>query len=141
MPLNNMSIFKSTLTDNGYRITKAREDTFKLLIGSEPQTIKELITKSKGQIDRVSIYRNIDLFEQLGIVQRSYIGWRYKLELSDHFISHHHHLNCLRCGQTIDIRDEKHIDNFIQNVCQDFDFQLRNHQFEIDGYCSNCKDI
>ena len=72
MPLNNMSIFKSTLTDNGYRITKAREDTFKLLIGSEPQTIKELITKSKGQIDRVSIYRNIDLFEHLIIYSLSW---------------------------------------------------------------------
>jgi len=26
------------------------------------------------------------------------IGWKYKLELSNAFQHHHHHLTCLQCG-------------------------------------------
>lgn len=65
-------------------------------------------------------------------------GWKYKLELSDEFVSHHHHVSCLRCGTVVDIQDEEHIDAFIQEVAQRIGFKPRRHQFEIDGYCKNC---
>lgn len=131
--------FQKILTDNNHRITKARENVFKLLMGPEPQSVRELLEKSGGTIDRVSLYRNVELFEKLGIVHRIYIGWKYKLELSDQFVSHHHHLSCLKCGQVIDIQDEKHIDEFIHEVADKFGFTPRRHQFEIDGYCKNCR--
>ena len=127
------------LSSHGYRFTAAREATFKLLMSAEPQSIAEILTKANGSVDRVSIYRNIELFEKLGIVHRIYVGWKYKLELSDEFMGHHHHLSCLGCGKVIDIEDEKHIDEFIHAVATKFGFTPRRHQFEIDGYCRNCQ--
>ena len=133
-----LKLLRKTLKDNGYRVTRARELSFKLLINPTPQTISQLIDKANGLVDRVSIYRNIEIFEEIGIVKRIYIGWKYKLELSDRFISHHHHLSCLGCGQIIDIEDEKHIDLFINEVTSRFGFSPARHQFEIEGYCRNC---
>lgn len=135
-----LSTFQAILIDKGYRLTSAREKTFKLLASPEPQSIKEILLKARGSVDRVSIYRNIELFEKLGIVHRIYIGWKYKLELSDEFISHHHHLSCLDCGKVIDIEDEKHIDEFIRTVSSKVGFTPRRHLFEVDGYCLNCTD-
>jgi Fe2+ or Zn2+ uptake regulation protein len=138
MATGNITKFKKTLTDNNYHVTKAREATFKLLIHSEPQTMAEILARAVG-VDRVSIYRNVELFEKLGIVRRVYVGWKYKLELSDKFIAHHHHLSCLKCGLVIDIKDEKHIYTFIRAVCAKFDFEPIRHQFEIEGLCAECR--
>lgn len=133
--------FKHIMTEQGYRLTSAREATFRLLLDTEPLSMRELLVRSGGRPDRVSIYRSIELFEQLGIVQRIYIGWKYKLELSDTFIAHHHHLSCLGCGRIIDIQDEEHIDEFIQAMAARYGFAPRRHQFEVDGYCRDCRQL
>lgn len=139
MSSDDIAQFRQMLADNSYKVTKAREATFKLLISPEPQSISAILTKAKDTVDRVSVYRNIELFEKLGIVHRIYIGWKYKLELSDQFIAHHHHLVCLGCGKIIDIEDEKHIDEFIHEVSEQYGFKPRRHQFEVDGYCRDCQ--
>ncbi len=133
-----MEHLKQILIENSYHVTGARLATFQLLASPEPQSINEILAKAGDRVDRVSVYRNIELFEKLGIVHRIYIGWKYKLELSDQFIAHHHHLVCLGCGKVIDIEDEKHIDEFIQTVAAKVGFQPRSHQFEVDGYCKEC---
>ncbi len=139
MSENDLIKFRNILTSNGYRITKAREATFNLLLNPEPQSIREILSRTKGEVDRVSVYRNIELFEKLGLVHRIYVGWKYKLELSDQFLSHHHHLSCLRCGKVIDIADEKHIKMFIKTISKKFGFEAMRHQFEIAGLCSQCQ--
>lgn len=139
MSTEDLRQFQKILTTHSCRVTKTREDIFALLMSPEPQSVRDLLEKSSGSIDRVSLYRNLELFEKLGIVHRIYIGWKYKLELSDQFISHHHHLSCLKCGSVIDIEDEKHIEEFITQISSKFDFVPRRHQFEIDGYCKNCR--
>lgn len=130
--------FRQVLVKNGQSATKARLYIFSLLISGEPQSMKHLIDKAAGKVDRVSVYRNIELFERLGIVKKVYIGWKYKVELSDMFTDHHHHLLCLGCGTVIDIEDEKHIESFIHSVAREQNFTVRSHQFEIEGYCSSC---
>lgn len=139
MANDEISTLKTILADSGYSLTKAREQIFKLLLNPEPQSMSELLTKANGTVDRVSVYRNIDVFEKIGVVHRIYIGWKYKLELSDQFIGHHHHFSCLSCGKTIDIEDGADIESFVQTMARRFDFTPRRHQFEIDGYCKDCR--
>ena len=138
MKVDNIQSLKNILSDKGYKLTKARENTFSALLSPEPQSMATLIEKSQNKVDRVTMYRNIDLFEKLGIVNRIYVGWKYKLELSDNFMDHHHHLSCLSCGKVIDIEDEQHINEFIKSVTDKFSFTPRHHQFEIDGFCIVC---
>ena len=127
------------LKENGHQITATREKMLALLLKSEPQTMNEIILKSEGIVDRVSVYRNIDLFERLGVVHRVYVGWKYKIELTDAFTEHHHHLSCLNCGKVIDIQDHGDIDAFIKKITSKYDFKPRRHQFEIDGICQKCQ--
>lgn len=140
MSTDDINNLKQILSSNGYRITDARTAIFKLLSSPEPQSIRQILAKANGKVDRVSIYRNIEVFEKLGIVHRVYVGWKYKIELSDDFMAHHHHLSCLDCGKIIDIDDEKHIDDFIEEVSKKFNFKPRRHQFEVDGYCQDCQE-
>lgn len=138
MSTEKKQMFKDLLSKNGYRSTRARDLVFELLLHPEPLAMRDLIVKAEGKIDRVSIYRIIDLFEKLGIANRIYSGWKYKLELSEDFIGHHHHMTCLACGRVVDIEDEAHIDEFIRGVAAKSGFVPHRHTFEIDGYCNQC---
>ena len=128
---------KTILKQNGYSVTKQRLIIFDLLAGNEALAMTQLIKKALGRIDTVSIYRNIALFEKLGIVQRLNIGWKYKFELTDKFAEHHHHLTCKTCGKVIEI-NEYSLESFIQQVADQNKFVAQKHQIEVQGLCSEC---
>ena len=119
-------------------LTKPRLTVFQALQQPEPLPMRQLIAKC-GAIDRASVYRTIALFEQLGIVQRLTIGWKYKLELSDRFQAHHHHLICKTCGAIISLPEDKTLEYWVQRVTGSYHYSLLSHQLEIRGLCPNCK--
>ncbi len=136
MEERNLSV-QSYLKDSGYNITKQRLLVFNSLVGEEPLSMHQLIARIDSKIDRASIYRIIDLFEKLGIVQRLNIGWKYKIELTDKFAEHHHHLTCQNCGKVIPINEES-LEGFIGRLAKQYSFTAQKHQIEIQGLCSDC---
>jgi Fur family transcriptional regulator, ferric uptake regulator len=127
------------LKDNGYSVTIARQKVFDLLWNQEPQTMYDLYKRSKGSVDRASIYRTINLFLELGMVQKIIIGWKYKLELTDIFTHHHHHISCLKCGKIMAIREDEHVEELIHNLAEKYGITAERHQLEIQGYCKSCR--
>ena len=91
-----------------------------------------------GNADRASIYRAVGLFERLGIVQRLNTGWKYKLELTDKFADHHHHLTCIRCGRTITMNEDE-LEQAIEKLAASHHFSPSAHQIEIQGLCERCR--
>lgn len=138
MAIKELELFKKMLANGKASYTKSRELVFVALNSPEPQSMNQLLERLKGKVDKTSVYRSVELFEELGLIRRVNIGWKYKLELSDQFLDHHHHLNCLSCGKSIDIQDETHIDQFIDKISSKHNFLAKGHHFEIDGYCSDC---
>lgn len=135
---NDRQLLGKILKDGGYSVTRPRLRVFELLWGQEPQSMRELQQRAGNSLDRVSLYRTIKLFEQLGIVQRLYIGWKYKLELTDIIAHHHHHISCLECGKVVAITEEQEIEDFIDNMTERRGFKPRRHQLEIQGVCPEC---
>jgi Fur family ferric uptake transcriptional regulator len=129
---------KSTLKSAAYSLTTPRQVLFESLIGQAPLTMSQTIALCPN-IDRASVYRTVSLFEQLGIIQKIQIGWKYKLELSDSFRSHHHHLSCIKCGRILDFKEDSQLETKIAEIAQDNSFRISSHQLEIQGYCTNCR--
>jgi len=127
----------TVLRENGLSVTKQRLLIFETLEDREPLSMYELYELVKGQLDRASLYRTITTFEKLGIVSRINIGWKYKVELSDQFAGHHHHLSCLGCGQVIPI-NENELESFIESLAKSHKFKPVEHQIELQGYCDTC---
>lgn len=126
------------LKSHRYSLTKPRLAVFKALEGSEPVTMHELIARLP-EVDRATIYRVVELFQQLGIIKRLQIGWKYKLELSDDFNPHHHHLSCINCGKTIPIKQDQDIEDLIHTFGSSHKFTITDHQLEIQGVCQDCQ--
>jgi Fur family ferric uptake transcriptional regulator len=140
MNKDKLEIFKTIISSNGHRVTAARLALFELLIDTEPLSIQQILQKASTAIDRVGVYRNIELYESLGIVRKVTIGWKYKIELSEKFVAHHHHLVCIKCGDITDIHSEEKVERFIDQVSKDLSFTPVSHQFEIEGYCQKCRN-
>ena len=128
----------STLKYHGYSITVARQAVFRALQQHEPQTITEL-TQRCSAIDRASVYRTVTLFEKVGVAQRLYIGWKYKLELTDAFTHHHHHLSCINCGKIVALPEDTIIERRLLSLAKAQGFQAQDHQIEIRGLCADCR--
>lgn len=131
--------FRALLKANGYSITKARIAVFDALLGNEPRSMHSLV-EQVHRVDRASVYRAVELFEQLGIVQRLHTGWKYKLELTDKFAEHHHHLTCVHCGRTIPM-NETELETLIAKLAAAHHFTPTAHQIEIQGLCEVCRQI
>jgi len=128
-----------TLKANGYSVTKSRKAVFMTLLDKEPQSISE-VTKAVGDtIDRASIYRTLELFESLSIVERLPIGWKHKFELSDAFAAHHHHATCIHCGKIVPFEESDTIKLELKKQAEAIGFIETNHQLEVRGVCSACQ--
>lgn len=132
-----MAQLKNHLKGQGLSLTASRQVIFSALLRRETQTMADLIAACP-EIDRVTVYRNAALFEQLGIIQRRPIGWKYQLELSDAFRHHHHHLACLNCGRVIALSEDPILENRLKILAKDNDFLIQDHQLEIQGLCPDC---
>ncbi len=133
-----LRLLQKVLKNNKYSLTEPRRVVCSLLWNAEPLSMHELSERSKGLIDRASLYRTVELFEKLGLVQRIYIGWKYKIELSDVLTHHHHHISCLDCGKIVAITEEEEIEAMIDSIAQRHGFVAANHQLEVRGYCAAC---
>jgi Fur family ferric uptake transcriptional regulator len=137
---SNREAILELLRVNGASVTKPRLALIDLLEGSEPLGVEEVYLSLKGNVDRASIYRTINLFVELGIVHKVNIGWKYKIELSDTFSDHHHHLTCTTCNSVTTISASE-LENFIVRISKAANFVPTTHQIEIQGKCVNCQKL
>ncbi len=134
---NNKLIY--TLRKHGYSATRPRQAVFTSLVNNEPVTIASLIASLRNHVDRASVYRTVALFEKLGIIIRINQGWKFKIELSDDFNDHHHHMLCIKCGKLLSIQGDSHIEHDLHELAKKLKFVITKHQVEVQGFCINCK--
>ncbi len=127
------------LKSRGYSITHPRTIVFKALEDKEALTMAELVAICGQQLDRATVYRTVGLFEDLGIIRRVQIGWKYKLELTDSFSHHHHHLTCTNCGKVTPIIEDDALEDRINSLAKAYHFTPSDHQIEIRGLCYACQ--
>lgn len=121
----------------GFSLTNPRRLVFAALQDHGPLSMQELYTNVRG-INRTTVYRVIELFEDLNIAQRVAKGWKYKLELTDQFVPHHHHFTCTNCHASISFDEPAGFDNMMDKVAVQNGFLPTGHTLEIEGLCSNC---
>jgi Fe2+ or Zn2+ uptake regulation protein len=134
-----MVSLQQTLLSNGYSTTAPRILVFGTLQKYGPLTMPELIKRTADSLNRASVYRTVALFEKLGIIQRLQIGWKYRLELSNNFQPHHHHMFCVSCNVAVEVAEDKTLEAKLREIAESQNFLAQDHQIEIRGLCSVCR--
>lgn len=130
--------FKALLQKNSFFATAPRLHLFSLLQNHPALTMQELVKLNK-KYDQATIYRNIALFERLGIVNKLWLGWNTKIELSDVFQHHHHHVSCTKCGDVVALPEDSDLEKLINELAMSKSFVPSDHQLEIRGLCPKCQ--
>ena len=128
------------LKEAGYRVTKPRQAVCRVLLETPtPLSIEEIHAKlATRTINRVSIYRTVQLFCDLGVVRRLQFHEGFaRYELADTFGSHHHHFVCDRCGRVEDIHTCP-LAATEQAIVRHTHSRITSHSLEFYGLCGVC---
>jgi Fur family ferric uptake transcriptional regulator len=129
---------KTTLKAAKYSATKPRVAVFSQLATHGPLSVGTLAQQLARNVDRATVYRTVELFEKLGIVNRIWHGFKHQVELSEIFTPHHHHAMCQNCGQTIDIASPE-LESTLAKLTKSHHFLALSHSVELLGYCQKCQ--
>ena len=120
------------------RLTKPRRIIFNVMHATDTPLSIAAIAKLCPSVERTSVYRTLELFVQLGIVETVARGWKQQYELASPFNSHHHHLTCSLCGKVIDIYSKK-FEMLVGAISHENQFVAQDHTLEIRGHCVVCR--
>jgi len=132
-------LFRETLQKRKLYRTSERMRLFRELKDQKaPCSIAELVELTSDSLDTATVYRNLELFEEIGVITRVYSGWKYKVELSDKFSPHHHHMTCTNCGNVISFKESKSFEAELRKLAKSHGFDAKSHTLELKGLCTNC---
>jgi len=130
--------FAKQLAQSRLSYTNSRQRIFKSLNNNKPTSASALAKKLANSVDRATVYRNLRIFERIGVVQRIWLGFKSQYELAELFSPHHHHLTCINCGK-VEVLEDAAIENRILALAKRRHFKISDHLLEVSGRCNKCK--
>lgn len=134
------------LREKGYKTTAPRKILLDFLDKENNKhlscdEIYDRISKDHPNIGIATVYRNIQLFEELNITTKLTLDdgiGRYELSNLDDKTHQHHHLVCISCNKLIEVKEdllgvlEKEIEN-------EHNFEIVDHDLKFYGFCDECR--
>ena len=134
--------FKLALRAESLRLTSQRLAVMEDILASgghrECDDIFLSLREKRIPVSRATIYRTLDILEQVGFVRKLDIGdgrFRYENKLAQ---SHHDHFICLECGRIIEFVD-RGIERRQERLSKEHDFRLIRHVHQLFGICRACQ--
>lgn len=129
------------LKEKGCKITPQRRAVIQSLLslGKFPtaQDIYNDIKKVQPDVGLDTIYRNLNLLAELGVVNQISLPGKdtkvFELALGEH----HHHLICIGCGEASCL-DYCPVDEKGLQKAAGSEFEIVGHSLELYGYCRKC---
>ncbi|MGB0763087.1 MAG: Fur family transcriptional regulator [Acidimicrobiales bacterium] len=111
---------------------------------TKPITINQIL-ESNSDLAQSSVYRNLAVLEQAGLVVRIITNDDHAhYELAEHILDHHHHIICSPCGEILDFhlsaKIEKALEESLQKIADEFGFSIDRHRLDLLGTCGDCTE-
>jgi len=136
------------LVNNGYKTTIQRSLVYDILSENKDQHLSteevyELIKDKNPNMGIATIYRTLQLFEEIGLVYKHNFDdgcSRYEiLSPNSQEVHQHHHLLCKKCGKIIEVKED--LMNSLEEIIEkQYNFEILNHVVKFTGICSECRN-
>lgn len=130
------------LKKQGYKITAQRRTIIEAFVKAKnhllsAEKVYEWIKNNDQRIDLSTIYRNIELMMNIGVLKKISLDNQvdqYKLSVTN---EHHHHIVCVSCGKS-EIFKDCPVLPIEKKLIAKLGFTPIDHKLEILGYCQEC---
>ncbi len=135
----------SQLSSINQRYTTNRRQLIGILQeATKPITINQIL-ESNSDLAQSSVYRNLAVLEQAGLVVRIITNDDHAhYELAEHILDHHHHIICSPCGEILDFhlseKIEKALERSLKEIADEFGFSIDKHRLDLLGTCEDCTE-
>jgi Fe2+ or Zn2+ uptake regulation protein len=130
------------LETNGCRITTPRRTIVNIFANSiralEAVEIFDLGREDHPQLGLVTVYRTLEMLEQLGLVQRVHQSEGCHLYLRAPQ-GHEHILVCKDCRRTYYFSGDD-LSGLIEETSQNSGYEIEDHWLQLIGLCSRCQN-
>ena len=112
------------------------EELKKLKTHPTATLIYELVRKRLPRISLGTVYRNLDLLAEAGIIQKLETAGTQKR--FDGTVENHYHVRCVTCGQVDDIPLPLlgEIEDLLGGLSN---YKILSHRLEFQGVCPSCQ--
>ena len=136
------NIPNSGIEMKSHHVTAQRQLLLQLIRGASGHIdAKELYwraTREDESISLATVYRNLHLFKELGLVDERRLGQvRCYYEIKQ--TPEHQHLVCRGCGKIIEFESPL-IRKLVDKVQRDHRFSVTKAELCLEGYCEQCKE-
>ena len=134
---------RQTFADRKLRLTPLREQIYRRILTARTALgayeIRDHFIKNNRDIAPITVYRILDLLNEIGLIHRLTSKNSYYACYHDHkgktaFVT----LICQGCGEVAELLDEK-IEKLIGKLEKTADFHANQRMLEIDGLCARCR--
>ena len=92
---------------------------------------------SSPSISLSTVYRNLQLFKELGLVEEHQFGSRRYYEPAPQ--AKHHHLVCLGCGRVFEFKCPS-TERLKSRISKEEGFRVTDAEVRLSGYCPECQE-
>lgn len=141
--MNKLYNLYECIQEKGYKLTEKRKTILRILVENkdyllEPSEIFEKVLKEDRSINFSTIYRNLEIFLNAGILRKVNLDngrSSYQIIFEN---EHIHSMICKKCGrvEALNTCPFEKIDN---EVFKKKGFFPESHKFEVYGFCKECK--
>jgi Fur family ferric uptake transcriptional regulator len=130
------------LNQQGLRLTRPRRVVMNILQSTpmplSPQTIFKTAVDSQEEISLVSVYRTLDLLEELSLVRKvhGHDGCHGYVLASP---GHHHHIICQQCGRAVEFTGIGDLADVFERIVAETGFDVDDHLLQLYGLCPQCQ--
>ena len=132
------------LRRRGYKITPQRWAILRVIVDSQehltPADIYERAHKEHPGIGLVTVYRTLDILDELGLICEVHAEDGRRSYLLTRPSEHHHHLICSDCGKVVDFTDCD-LTELEQRLANETGFKTEGHLLEFFGCCPECQEM
>jgi Fur family transcriptional regulator, ferric uptake regulator len=133
--------FLQFLRSRGQRVTQERLALFEEIFAQHKHIdAEELLAAMKARdlkISRATVYRNLDLLVECGMVRKQRLGQDRFFYEHIHGGQHHDHLVCTDCGRVVEFVSAG-IVALQAEICRAHGFVPSRHTLQITGLCNDC---
>lgn len=128
--------FLEQLDERGQRVTGTRKAVAVAVARQPGHFTIEGLSDGLPNVGRATVYRNVKLLVDLGLVCRVLLEDGHLHYQLSH-LGHHHHLICTECGKSADLVGCE-LESMLQGKARENGFRMDGHWLEVYGHCQDC---